>query len=131
MHRHRERSLAWARNVGEFLRNSVAPPAFDAIHTGAEPVILCAHDHTRTERFPYPDRPRHADGRANAALLDSGVAVVGNPRARLSAGAGETPRRAADRVPRHAWPRRRDGRILRPPRCLAVVRPQRGERAAL
>ena len=40
-------------------------------------------------------------GDADAALLDSGAAVVGNPRARLPAGAGQTARRAADRVPRH------------------------------
>ena len=39
--------------------------------------------------------------------------------------------RAADRVPRHAGPPRADRRVLRAPRRLALVRAQRGRRAAL
>ena len=37
----------------------------------------------------------------------------------------------ADRVPRHRGPARADRRVLRAPRRVAVVRPQRGERPAL
>ena len=49
----------------------------------------------------------------------------------MPAGAGEDPVRAAARVPRHRRPLRPDRRILRPSRRLALVRPQRGGRAAL
>ena len=51
--------------------------------------------------------------------------------ARLPAGARQTSVGAAAGVSRHAGARRRDRRVLRPPRRVALVRPQRGERAAL
>src|SRR3954453_5155981 len=49
----------------------------------------------------------------------------------MSAGAGQAPLRAAARLPRYRWQVRPDRRILRPPRRLALVRPQRRARAAL
>src|ERR1051326_6565029 len=36
------------------------------------------YDHARAERLSRPHRPRHADGRLDAALLDSGAAGGGN-----------------------------------------------------
>ena len=78
-----------------------------------------------------PHRPRHADGRTAPPPLDSGADGGGTAAAELPAGAGAIARRAADRVPRHPRAARPDGRILRASRRLAVVRAQRGERAAL
>src|SRR6476661_6618852 len=49
----------------------------------------------------------------------------------MPAGAGEDPLRAPARLPRHRRQIRADRRILRPPRRLALVRPQRGTRSAL
>src|ERR1700704_2712337 len=49
----------------------------------------------------------------------------------MPAGAGQGPVRAPHRVPGYRWEIRPDGRVLRPSRRLALVRPQRGERAAL
>ena len=60
------------------------------------------HDDARTQRLPDADRPRHADGRAVPALLDSGADVVRAAGAGLPAGAREAPVGAADRVPRFA-----------------------------
>src|SRR6185295_8016505 len=50
---------------------------------------------------------------------------------RMPAGAGENPLRTAARFPRHRRPLWADRRVLRAPRGLAVVRTQRGVRAAL
>ena len=50
---------------------------------------------------------------------------------RMPAGAGQAPVRAAAGLARHARPAGADRRVLRPPRRVAVVRPQRAERAAL
>jgi len=40
MRSHRGRSLASVRNAHAFLRNRAVSPAFGAIHTSTEPVIL-------------------------------------------------------------------------------------------
>src|SRR5262245_59623038 len=79
-------------------------------------------DDARVERLPYSDRPRHADGQPVPPLLDPGADVVRAARTGLPAGACEIAVGAADRVPRFAGPRRADGRVLRPPRGVAVVR---------
>ena len=90
-----------------------------------------SHAHQGTERSRHPDRARHADGPAVSQLLDAGAARRGAAGERLPAGAGEAALRAAGRVPRHQRALRPDRRVLPAPRRLAVVRPQRGMRAAL
>ena len=102
----------------------------EAVGQAAE-LIYFANDHPRAERVFDADRNRHADGRIDAAVLDSGAAVVGDSRAGLPAGARENSRRTAYRLSRHQGPRRRNGRILRPPRRVTVVRTQRGKRITL
>src|SRR5205814_8610555 len=84
-----------------------------------------------TERTAQPHRLRHANRQALPALLAAGTARRRAARARLSAGAREDPGRAPDRVPRHPEPLGTDRRILRAPRRVALVRPQRGRRPAL
>ena len=85
----------------------------------------------RAKRVPHPHRAGHADGRSAPALLDSGAARAGGRGAGWSAGARQAAVGAAARVSRQPRTRGRDRRILRPPRGLALVRPQRGGRAAL
>src|SRR5262245_2941092 len=85
----------------------------------------------RTERPADPDRPRHPDGPDVPVLLAARLDGVGAAGERMSAGAGEDPVRATARLPRHRRPLRPHRRVLRSPRRLALVRPQRGARAAL
>src|SRR5437588_1874604 len=84
-----------------------------------------------TERLPHPDRSRNADGPVFPQLLDTGAAHLGIGRTGLSARANPASVRKTGRVPRHGRPARPDRGILRPSPCLAVVRTQRRERAAL
>ena len=70
-------------------------------------------------------------GRMFRMLLAAGAAGRGAARERMPAGAGEAALGAAAGLARHARPPGADRRVLRPPRRLAVVRPQRAERAAL
>src|SRR5262249_21547646 len=100
---------------------------------GARPpgTELPFHDPTRAKRLSDPDWVGHADGRSVSALLDSGAAVGRGGRAGWAAGARQASLRAAAGVSRHARARGRNRRVLRPPRRIALVRPQRGERAAL
>src|SRR5712691_7022533 len=88
-------------------------------------------DDTRAQRLSHAVRAGHADGRSVSALLDSGAAVGGGAGAGLPAGARQAALRAAARLPRQPGARGRDRRILRPSRRVALVRAQRGERAAL
>ncbi len=90
-----------------------------------------SHAAKRTERSPPPDRPRHADGPDVPAVLAARAAGRGAARERMPAGAGQAARRAAAGLARHAGPLCADRRVLRPSRRLAVVRPQRAQRAAL
>ena len=53
------------------------------------------------------------------------------PRERLPARPGKAPVGAADRIPRHGRTAGTHRRVLRSPRHFALVRPQRGMRAAL
>ena len=53
------------------------------------------------------------------------------PGERMPAGAGQAPVRAAAGLARHAGQLRADRRVLRPPRRVAVVRPERAQRPAL
>src|SRR5439155_23732936 len=85
----------------------------------------------RDERMPYPQGPRHADGGVVPALLVTRVARLGVAGARLPSGSRETTGREAGRLPRYGGTNRHDRRVLRPPRRVAVVRAQRGVRAAL
>ena len=85
----------------------------------------------RAEQVHHRDRPRHADGRAVPALLDSRHARRGTAGERMPAGARQDPVRAAAGLARHARPARADRRVLRPSRRLALVRPQRAGRVAL
>ena len=78
-----------------------------------------------------PGRPRHADGRAPAALLDAGPALERAAGERLRAGEGAPARRGPDRVSRHAGRGRAARGELLAPRRLAVLRRQRGVRAPL
>src|SRR5712692_1121671 len=89
------------------------------------------NDYCTGERDSHPDRARHSDGAALPALLAAGAARRRAAGARLPAGAREAALRATDRVSRHAEPPRPGRRVLRAPRRLALVRPQRGKRAAL
>src|SRR5882762_2690675 len=84
-----------------------------------------------TERTAHPHRPGDADGQAVPALLAAGAARRGAARARLPTGAREDHGRAPRRLPRHAEPARPDRRVLRAPRGVALVRPQRGRRPSL
>ena len=61
----------------------------------------------------------------------AGAARRGTAGERMPAGAGQAPVRAAAGLARHPGPLCADRRVLRAPRRLAVVRPQRGERPAL
>src|ERR1700730_12097893 len=85
----------------------------------------------RTERLVDANRPRHPDGPGVPQLLAAGPDGRGAAGDRMPAGAGQDPLRAPARLPRHQWEVRPDRRVLRAPRGLALVRPQRGERAAL
>src|SRR4051794_2945053 len=89
------------------------------------------NDHARAERLPDPERAGHADRQPVPALLDSGAALGGSTGAGLSAGAGQGAFRTAAGVSRYPGPRGRGRRVLRPPRGVALVRAQRGERVAL
>src|SRR5262245_36568576 len=84
-----------------------------------------------TERASHPDRGGHADGPAVPQLLVAGAAGERATRERMPAGAGQAAVGAADRLARRPRPLLADGRVLRPPRYLALGRPQRGRRAAL
>ena len=75
--------------------------------------------------------PGTQTGQFFRALLDPGAAGRRASRARWPAGAREASLGAAGRVPRHAGALRLDRGVLRPSPCVAVVRPQRGERAPL
>ena len=77
-----------------------------------------------------PRRSRHADGRADAALLATGGAVVG-ARRRRRADAADAARRTADRLSRQRGPGRHHGSSLPASLRVAVLRPQRGRRPAL
>ena len=70
-------------------------------------------------------------GQMFRAELAARAAGRGAARERMPAGAGEAARRAAAGLARHARPLCADRRVLRPSRRLAVVRPQRAQRAAL
>src|SRR6516162_10456584 len=85
----------------------------------------------RTKRSADANRPRHADGPHDPRLLAPGAVGRGVTGERLPAGACEDAVRAAARLPRQRGQIRTDRRILRPPRRVAVVRPQRGARLAL
>ncbi len=85
----------------------------------------------RDQRPAHPDRAGNADGRDVPAVLDPGPSRRGAAGERLPAGPGQAAVGAADRIPRHRGPVRPDRRVLRAPRRLALVRPQRGVRAAL
>src|SRR5262249_23966523 len=84
-----------------------------------------------TERTAGAHGPGHAIGQTVPPLLAAGAARRGAARDRLPAGASEDAGRAPDRVPRYAEPPRADRQVLRAPRRVALVRPQRGELAAL
>ena len=75
--------------------------------------------------------PGTPDGSAVPLLLAAGAARRGTAAGRVPAGAGQAPVRAPVGVPRFQRQIRPDRRILRPSRRVAVVRPQRGGRAAL
>src|SRR5258707_2045322 len=85
----------------------------------------------RTERPADANRPRHHDGPHVPRLLAAGAVGRGATAERLPAGAREDVVRAAARLPRQRGQIRANRRILRPPRRVAVVRPQRGARLAL
>jgi hypothetical protein len=88
------------------------------------------HDDTRAKRLSgQPAQARH--GEPVSALLDSGTALAGGAGARFSSGARQADVGAAPRVSRHPGAGGRHRRILCPPRGIALVRAQRGERAAL
>ena len=57
------------------------------------------HDDCERRRRTHPGRPGHADGRADAGVLDAGAEIVG-AGARRSAGAADVAGREADRLPR-------------------------------
>src|SRR5690348_15200211 len=86
---------------------------------------------SRAKPATHANRSRHAARRAFSPLLAAGAARRGAARARLPAGARAHARREADRFPRHAESARPGGRVLRASRRVALVRPQRGKRAAL
>jgi len=90
-----------------------------------------AHAQARTERSADPHRPRHAHGPAVPQLLDPGAPPRGAAGERLPAGPREAPFRAPDCLPRHERASGPDGRVLRPSRRVALVRPERRLRPAL
>ena len=75
-----------------------------------------------------PDTPM---GRFFPAVVVAPPVAKGAAGKRLPAGTGEAAVGAPDRLPRQRRTLRVDGRVLRPSRHLALVRPQRGVRAAL
>ncbi len=84
-----------------------------------------------TERLPDADGPWHAHGRPVPLLLDARAPQRGAAGARLRARARQAARRTPRGVPRFGGQARPHRRVLRPPRRIAVVRPQRGMRPAL
>ena len=70
-------------------------------------------------------------GDAAAPVLDPGLPVGRDPRARQSPGPGAAARREPGRVPRHPGPGRPGAGELPAPRRVAVLRAQRGRVAAL
>src|SRR5262249_24089613 len=76
-------------------------------------------------------RPRPPDGPHVPRLLAAGAVGRRAAGERLPAGAGEDAVGAAARLPRQRGQVRADRRILRPPRRVALVRPQRGVWPAL
>src|SRR5215813_2388274 len=85
----------------------------------------------RTERPADANRSRHLDGPHVPRLLAPGAVGRGAAGERLPAGAREDAVGAAARLPRQRGQIRADRRILRPPRRVALVRPQRGAWPAL
>src|SRR5262245_7197997 len=85
----------------------------------------------RTERPADAKRPLHLDGPHVPRLLAAGPVGRRATGEWLSAGAREDVVGAAARLPRQRGQIRIDRRILRPPRRVALVRPQRGARPAL
>src|SRR5262249_287116 len=77
------------------------------------------------------NRSRHPDGPYVTRLLARGAVGRGAAGERLSAGAREDAVGAAARLPRQRGQIRADRRILRPPRRVALVWPQRGAWPAL
>src|SRR6516162_107734 len=83
------------------------------------------------QREPDPGRPRDADGRPAAPVLDPGMPELGDRRTGRAAGAGPPAGRGPSRVPRYRRARRTRGRAVPAPGRLTLLRPQRGVRAAL
>ena len=81
--------------------------------------------------FLTPQRPRHADGRPAAPLLDAGAALRRTARARRAAEEDQDPGRGPARLPQHRRPRRHRRAALPASRRQPLLRPQRGVRPAL
>src|SRR5215813_490882 len=82
------------------------------------------------KRAAYTRRPRNANGRPDAAVLDPSLLVLGAGGGRL-ADAAVAAGRTADRLPRQCGTHRHYGASLSSPLCVTVLRAQRGERPAL
>src|SRR3954453_14619546 len=80
----------------------------------------------RDQRVVDPYRSGYSNGRAVPAVLAAGDAGGGTARERRSARARQAVGGADDRVPRQRGALRPDGRVLRTPRRVVVVRTQRG-----
>src|SRR5712664_3100027 len=93
--------------------------------------MVSDHADPRDEYIPDPHGPRYAGGGVVPALLDTRVARLGVAGARLPSRSRETAGREAGCLPRYGGTNRPGRRVLRAPRRVAVVRPQRGVRAAL
>ena len=83
------------------------------------------------QRIPDAKRPRHADGRAPAPLLDAGAAVRGTARARRPAQEDQDSGRGAAGLPRVRRQGRHRRAALPASRRQPLLRPQRGVRPAL
>ena len=81
--------------------------------------------------FLTQQRPRHADGRAAAPLLDAGAAVRGAARTRRPAQEDQDPGRGPAGLPRHRRQGRHRRAALPASRRQSLLRPQRGLRHAL
>ena len=91
---------------------------------------ICDADQ-RGQRATLSRRTRHADGGPHPAILDPRPAHQRAARAGLPAGARPPAGREPDRLPRHLRQGRPHPEPLPAPRCLALLWPQRGGRAAL
>src|SRR2546429_4733580 len=85
----------------------------------------------RGERVRHARRPGDPDGRADAAVLGPGDAVLRAAEARLPTGPGPAAGRAVDRLPRHRRSRGPARQPLPAPRCLLLLRAERGGRPAV